>query len=240
MKYLIVNADDFGLSRGVNRGTLAAYDRGIVTSASLMVRWPAAAEAAAAARARPGLGLGLHVDVGEWVYRDGQWVPLYSVLPGDGDESAGALVDEVARQFDAFRRLVGREPTHVDSHQHRHLHEPLRTVLAAAAADVGVPLRHLDPRVRYCGDFYGQTGKGEPYPDGITTDALTRILRAVPDGHTELACHPGYGADHESAYETERAAEVQVLCDPAVRAVVDAQDIRLVSFAELRAAVGVC
>jgi len=46
-RYLIVNADDFGQSQGVNRGVIAAHEHGIVTSASLMVRWPAAIEAAA-------------------------------------------------------------------------------------------------------------------------------------------------------------------------------------------------
>lgn len=40
---LIVNADDFGLSKGVNHGILAARDRGIVTSTSLMIRWADAA-----------------------------------------------------------------------------------------------------------------------------------------------------------------------------------------------------
>jgi predicted glycoside hydrolase/deacetylase ChbG (UPF0249 family) len=202
-----------------------------------MVRWPAAVEAAAAARARPGLGLGLHVDVGEWVYSGGTWVPLYSVLAPHEAESTDALVDEVARQFDAFRRLVGREPTHVDSHQHRHLSEPLRTVLTAATTATGIPLRHIDTRVRCCGSFYGQTGKGEPYPEGITADALTRLLKTLPHGITELTCHPGYDADHDSPYKGERAAEVEALCEPAVRSVMASEGIRLISFADA-AAVG--
>ncbi len=52
-RYLIVNADDFGLSEGVNRGIIRAHEQGIVTSASLMVRGAAAAEAARYARAAP-------------------------------------------------------------------------------------------------------------------------------------------------------------------------------------------
>ncbi|HEU4340947.1 MAG TPA: ChbG/HpnK family deacetylase, partial [Candidatus Binatia bacterium] len=60
-KYLIVNADDFGQSHGINRGIITAYGDGIVTSASLMVRWPAAADAAAYARKQPGLSVGLHI-----------------------------------------------------------------------------------------------------------------------------------------------------------------------------------
>ena len=52
-KYLIVNADDFGLSPGANRGIMGAHEHGIVTSASLMVRWPVAAEAAAYLKVKP-------------------------------------------------------------------------------------------------------------------------------------------------------------------------------------------
>ena len=68
--YLIVNADDFGQSPGVNRGVIAAHERGVVTSTSLMVRWPSAAAAAAYAREHPALSVGLHVDLGEWACRD--------------------------------------------------------------------------------------------------------------------------------------------------------------------------
>src|SRR5207249_7492687 len=82
-RYLIVNADDFGLSPGVNRGIIKAHDQGIVTSASLMVRMPAAAEAAAYAREHPSLSVGLHCDLGEWTYRDRKWEPVYEVAPLD-------------------------------------------------------------------------------------------------------------------------------------------------------------
>src|SRR6476646_3057882 len=103
-RYLIVNADDFGQSPGVNRGIVEAHEKGIVTSASLMVRWPAAAEAAAYARARAGLGLGLHVELGEWAYRGGTWTLLYQVVPADDGAAVSA---EVARQLESFYRLIG-------------------------------------------------------------------------------------------------------------------------------------
>jgi predicted glycoside hydrolase/deacetylase ChbG (UPF0249 family) len=66
-RYLIVNADDFGQSDGINQGVVKAYERGIVTSASLMVRWPTASAAAVYARAHPDLSLGLHIDLGEQI-----------------------------------------------------------------------------------------------------------------------------------------------------------------------------
>lgn len=56
--YLIVNANDFGQSAGVNQGIITAHEQGIVTSASLMVRWPAAVEATAYGRAHPEFSLG--------------------------------------------------------------------------------------------------------------------------------------------------------------------------------------
>jgi len=65
-RLLIVNADDFGLSDGVNRGIVEAHERGIVTSASLMVWHDAARAAAAYARGRPQLDVGVHLDLGEW------------------------------------------------------------------------------------------------------------------------------------------------------------------------------
>src|SRR5262245_46156877 len=205
-RFLIGNADDFGQSPGVNRGVPRAHDRGIVTSASLMVRWPAAAEAAALARGRPGLSVGLHVDLGEWAYRGGRWVAVYEVTPAD---DATAVAAEVARQLDAFRRLLGRDPTHLDSHQHVHRAEPLRAVLTGLAGELGVPLRHFCPAVRYHGGFYGQTGKGEPFHQAIRAEALLAAVADLPPGVTELACHPGEGDDVESVYRRERALEVE-------------------------------
>src|SRR6266849_943322 len=91
-RYLIVNADDFGQSHGVNRGIIEAHEHGVVTSASLMVRWPAADEAVVYSRAHRELSLGLHLDLGEWVYREDAWVPLYEVVPLNNTK---AVADEV-------------------------------------------------------------------------------------------------------------------------------------------------
>ena len=106
-KYLIVNADDFGQSSGVNRGIIKAYCRGIVTSASLMVRWPGAMEASAYAREHPSLSLGLHVDLGEKVFRAGEWVPVYAVVPL---QDTTAIRDEITRQLEVFHHLMGHAP----------------------------------------------------------------------------------------------------------------------------------
>lgn len=231
-RYLIVNADDFGQSPGVNRGIIAAYEGGIVTSASLMVRWPAAAEAAAYSRQHPNLSLGLHVDFGEWACRGGHWRQLYEVIPS---HDTTAVADEVARQLTTFRHLVGKEPTHIDSHQHVHHGEPLRTVLDAVARELAVPLRHGSAAIRYCGDFYGQTAHGAPYPDAISVDGLIKVLGTLTPGCTELGCHPGVGHDLDTMYCSERAEEVKVLCDPRVRISIVTMGIELRSFLTLPA-----
>lgn len=227
-RVLIVNADDFGRSNGINRGVVETYDGGILTSASLMSLWPASAAAAEAAKSRPGLGVGLHIDLGEWVFGDDDWSCTYLRV---SLEDRVAVVAEVARQLRAFRSLLGRDPTHLDSHQHVHLQEPVRAVLLELAEELDVPLRHASDEVHYCGDFFGQTGRGEPLAHAVSVEALLQTLELLGDGITELGCHPGYATDLTTVYRRERALEVRTLCDAAVRAAIAEQAIDLRSFA---------
>ncbi len=226
-RFLIVNADDFGLSPGVNQGIIRAHQGGIVTSASLMVRWPAAKAAVEYAGAHPRLSVGLHLDLAEWVYRDEQWVARYQVVPADDER---AVAGEVARQLESFRQLLGKDPTHLDSHQHVHRNEPVLSVMKRLAQELAVPLRSFDPQVRYCGDFFGQTGEGEPYPEGISLEGLLNTLSNLPAGVTELGCHPGEDEHLDSVYRLERKQEVEVLCDSRVREALAAHHIQLRSF----------
>ena len=101
---LIVNADDFGLAAGVNEGIIEAHANGILTSTSLMVDRPAAADAVRLAREHPALSVGLHY------VEDGPEI----------DEPAHAA-RTFAAQLERFRELTGSEPTRVDSHHHVHL-----------------------------------------------------------------------------------------------------------------------
>jgi predicted glycoside hydrolase/deacetylase ChbG (UPF0249 family) len=229
-RYLIVNADDFGQSPGINHGIMTAYRHGIVTSTSLMVRWPAAAEAAAYAREHPSLSTGLHIDLGEQILRAGEWVPLYTVAPL---KSESAVRSEVLRQLGEFDRLVGHPPTHLDSHQHVHLREPARAIIIELAQQLGIPLRCCSPEINYCGNFYGQAEDGTPLPETISVDGLIRILKTLPAGCTELACHPAAACDLQTLYSRERLEELRALCDPRVRAALPDMGIVLRSFIEL-------
>lgn len=231
VRRLIVNADDFGISPGVNRGIIEAHVRGIVTSASAMTRWPAATQAAELARQHRRLGVGLHVDLGEWTYRNGRWRPVYEVVAVD---DAKAVEDEVRRQLDRFRALFGREPDHLDSHQHAHRDEPARSVLRKIARKLRVPLRHFCP-IAYRGEFYGQSDHGDSFPELVGVEALLRILGDLPTGATELSCHPGYADGLQSMYRREREIEIQTLCDRRVREFIVRSDLCLCSMCQLPA-----
>jgi chitin disaccharide deacetylase len=129
---LIVNADDLGYTEAVNRGIVEAHLRGIVTSTSLMVDRPGAADGVERAR-------GTRLAVG-----------LHAVLDGVPPERAEAELD---RQLARFVALAGRPPTHVDTHHHTQREAAYRDTFAAFAEREGLNARDLS--VRHEPRFYG-------------------------------------------------------------------------------------
>lgn len=157
-RLLVVNADDFGLAPGVNRGILEAHAAGTVSSTSVMVNTPAFDEGLALARERaPALGLGLHLNLvsGRPLTRapsltdarTGAFHPLGTLARR---ALAGAVrADDVRNECDAQLAALERrgvKPTHLDSHRHAHaLPGVLPAVLASArAARIRVVRRPLD------------------------------------------------------------------------------------------------
>jgi predicted glycoside hydrolase/deacetylase ChbG (UPF0249 family) len=222
-KRLIVNADDFGLSTGVNRGIVECHARGIVTSTSLLVTGGAASEAALLSRKHPRLAVGLHWDVSGEDERE-----------FDLDD-AGAVREELRRQLAEFQRLLGRPPTHVDSHHHVHLDERVLPLLLELVQPLGIPVRG-NGRIRCVGGFYAQWEWQVTNLVYVSVEFLQRLLRdEVSEGWTELSCHPGYvSTEVRTVYSEEREAEVRTLTDPRVRQTVDELGIRLVSFVDFR------
>ena len=231
MKYLIVNADDFGMTDGINSGVIEAYSRGVVTSASLMVKQPRAGEAAKLAAANPRLGLGLHIDLWEWEPVSGSPKQIYGRVDLDEQE---AVAKEIEEQLAMFVSMVGRNPDHLDSHQHVHFSGPARYESSKLARMLRVPLRKLNPSVAFCEEFYGQQGQAQPYPDGITVANLLRLVDAMRDGWTELMCHPGRANDVRSVYAIERESELEALCDPGLRAALQTRRVELRSFSDFQ------
>src|SRR5213593_1648213 len=215
MKWLIVTGDDFGISRGINRGIVQAHRDGIVTSTSLMVDRPACEEAAALARECQTLSLGLHLE-------------LDAVEP----ERVRA---ELERQLARFVDVVGAAPTHVDSHHDVHRDPKILPEVSAWARRAGVPLRGYS-RVRHSPKFYGQWG-GETHLEQIGVAGLLRLFDAeISDGVTELNCHPGYvEPGFPSSYAAEREEELRTLCDDRVHQAILEREIRLIGFRELPA-----
>ena len=220
-KHLIVNADDFGLTEGVNDGIVECHRRGILTSTSMMVTGHAVDHALALAADNPDLGIGLHWDVfGE----DEREFDTHD-LP--------AVRDEFHRQLAEFVRLFGRLPTHVDSHRHAHRDEHLMPVFRELVAPLGVPLRG-DGTVRFVGGFYAQWEWLVTDLEHVSVEFLVSMLRdEVPEGWTEVSCHPGYvQPDCAWIYAHEREAELATLTDPRVRDAVAALGIELASYAD--------
>jgi predicted glycoside hydrolase/deacetylase ChbG (UPF0249 family) len=221
MKCIVVNGDDLGASPGVNRGIAEAHRRGPLTSASLMVNMPASQEAARLARDLPELSVGLHANL-----TDISGQPLVDLKTG---ERCGAVLHE---QMRSFRELMGRLPTHLDSHHNIHRNPRLLPYFLELADRYGLPLREHSS-VRYLSTFYGQWG-GETHLEQISVHSLVRLLQIeISAGVTELSCHPGYRDPQlRSSYRMEREVELRSLCDPAVREFLSTRQIRLVNFGE--------
>ena len=223
MKYCIVNGDDFGASDGIVRGILEAHERGILTSASLMVDMPASRAAAAAARRQPRLGVGLHFDLGA---RTG---------PGGGPEELVAVRRELRRQIECFLALMDALPTHLDAHHNSHRRAELLPCFQEIAARHALPLREHS-RVRYFPSFYGRWN-GETHLEQISVEQLLRMLEhELGPGITELSCHPGYlDPEFRSDYAVEREVELRTLCDPRLRTGLERLGIRLIDYRDVPA-----
>ena len=223
-RWLIFNADDFGASSGINRAIADCHSRGVVTSTSLMVTGGAVEEAVAISRDNPGLAVGLHWDV------------LGEDERNFDTTDIGAVRDEFQRQLATFERLLGRMPTHVDSHRHVHSEPHLMPVFRELLEPLGIPLRG-DGRVTFVGGFYAQWEWKVTDLEHVSVGALERMLHEeVGEGWTEFSCHPGYPtADYRPVYDSERAEEVRTLTDPRIRETIDRLGIRLASYADVPA-----
>ncbi len=153
---LILNADDFGLTPGVNRAIAELYDAGALSSTTLMANGLAFEHAVELARARPGLGVGCHV-----VLTDGLPVAAPSRIPSLLDCASPtprlrpslsafvrAVLTDVVHEADIEReaeaqitRLLeaGIRPTHLDTHKHTHLFPAVLRPLLRVASRLGIP-----------------------------------------------------------------------------------------------------
>ncbi len=249
MKRLIVNADDLGRTHGINTGIFEAHQRGIVTSATAMVNYDSVHEAALMSVSNPRLSIGLHVALtGGRTTLPPFAVP--SLVDAEGRQPArpeglfGAnkrdLAAEVAAQFAKFVSVFGRKPAHLDSHHHSHRRPEVFEALCALARLEGLPVRNaggamgedLKVRAVRATDWFEERF----FDDGVSVPHLVSILDSLPDGSTEMMCHPAHedaALAASSTYAAARVLELQALCDPAVRAAVERAGIQLITFSDL-------
>lgn len=211
MRYLIVNADDLGLSSGVNRGIVKACALGVVTSASLIVNSEWSRDAVELIGEVPKMSIGLHVNL---------------------EGAVGDVKEELRAQISVFHELVGRPPTHIDSHHDDHRRPDLLPHFLEFAARHDVPLR-AHSSIRSLTSFYGRWDD-QSHPDHIGVEGLMRLLMTIGNGVTELACHPGESDPQlRSSYASERQIELKTLCNPLIPEAMRELGIELIGFSEV-------
>jgi chitin disaccharide deacetylase len=152
MKELILNADDFGYTRGINRAIFRAHREGVLTSATLMANGAAFEDAAEIARQCTGLGVGCHFvlvggdcvadarDIPSLAKADGRLpdsLPAFVAAVSSGRIKAEHIAVELRAQISKIRR-AGIEPTHIDSHKHTHAHPRVFRAVAETAQELGI------------------------------------------------------------------------------------------------------
>jgi len=290
MKRLIVNADDFGLSAGVNRAILEAHIDGILTSATLLANGAAFEEAVQLARETPQLGVGIHLNLTEGPpICDPARIPR--LVRGDGKFAASparlavrllsgkASLAEVESEWRAQIEKVlaaGLQPMHLDGHKHIHMLPMLFALAARLAREHGISgVRCAAESAGSLGEIFRRGGadsitmlkqffKGRALaavstgsrerlrrmglrsPDyffGITqtglldTASLERLLEALPEGTSELMCHPGYADAALRATPTrlveQRERELTALISAEARRRVAESGIQLIHYGGL-------
>jgi len=250
---LIVNADDFGYTERVSAGIVRAHRDGIVTATTLMTHAPHTDGAAKLARATPSLDVGVHLvvtfnrptgDVSRYrslVDKDGKFFQPTELMAREIDREEALL--EYRAQYRRARELLGRAPTHLDTHHWVHDHPALEWAIGELARETGAVARiHSNEqrdRLRARGvrtpDHFAREFQHE---GKVGVDPLLALLErlATQGGVTELMCHPGeadQGMVKKSGYARERPTELATLTDPRVRAAITDLGITLASFANL-------
>jgi predicted glycoside hydrolase/deacetylase ChbG (UPF0249 family) len=248
-KRLIVNADDLGRSAAANRGALEGHRRGIVTSASLAVNFPAAAEAPTLAQDAPGLGLGLHFTFsGAPPVLPPERIPTLVDFQGrlpaapEGLDAVrpDELLAEARAQLRRFRELMGRHPTHLDTRQHAHRRPLVLETVLTLAWETGLPVRNASAEVHErlrregirCTDQLALDFSGE----GATLEALVALLGGLPMGTTELIVRPSLGEDAASgdgAAAVPPAGALDALTHREARQILQAAGVRLIHYGDL-------
>lgn len=236
MKKLIANADDFGLTKGVNAGTVKAFKDGIVCSATLMVNGEAAEEAFQLAKENPGLGVGIHL-----VLTYGK--PISKNLKNIVDANGNFLKQSVLRNMEIdlkeveveFRAQIekfisnGMTPTHIDSHHHVHMIAEIAPLVTKLANELDIPVRDSSKHdATFLDDFYG---------NDLTIDSLVNLLESNKDKEiVEMMVHPAEVDEllkGMSSYSAARKNELEILTSDEIKKYLEMNGIELINFTHI-------
>ena len=266
-RQLVVNADDFGFTPDVNSGIVEAHRAGILTATTLMANGDAFDDAVRLARETPSLDVGCHlVLIGGRSLTAGRPLPAtvaQLMLALVGREIP--LYEEFAAQ--ARRIVAaGIKPTHVDTHKHTHMAPPVLDAMARVAREFGIPwvrcpfdfpmrwpgvprlmriesgaLGLIEGRMRRA--LAAQGCRATDYFAGfqitgrVGRDELAALAAALPEGVTELMCHPGHCGDAlrhaRTRLKESRERELQSLIAPETRQALERRSIELVNYTQL-------
>jgi len=219
---LIVNADDFGYSKGINYGIIEAHRNGIVNSTTMMMNMPGVSHAVGLAKENPNLKVGIHLvltcgkplltDVPTLVDQDGFFKKNRDIL--ESNISLEELEREWTAQVEKFLE-TGLTLTHIDSHHHVHTVPRFLPIVQKLSKKYNLSVRRVSDHALEGVPPYSDVFLHEFYGEGATYDYFEKIVTQVQDGQTvEVMCHPGY-LDHEvlnnSSYAKDRVTEVEIL-----------------------------
>lgn len=245
---LIVNADDFGLSKGQNYGIIEACRRGVVSSTTALINGEAVEHAAQLSRDVPELGVGMHfvLTLGmplspmPGLTRDGQLGKWIWEMAEQGALPLEEITRELDCQFNRFVDVFGKEPTHIDSHHHVHMIPAIFPIVAEFAQRKCVAIR-VDREVPGVPDCAVKSTDGFSsafYGDEIDEALFLKVLdesAARGEKSVEVMAHPAFvdNTVRKSAYCWPRLVELDVLTSASLKYAIAERGYRLGTFRDL-------
>lgn len=243
---LIINADDFGLTNAVTYGIYEATVNGVVTSTTLMVNTSASELAANLIQEHPNLNVGLHfnLSLGKPLSNCPSLTDKFNnfikpnILGNDEKYNEEDIYLELTAQYNKFIKLVGRRPTHIDSHLYVHEKFPkvFRQVIKFSE-DYKLPVRAFENKyfVKAIFEKNFKVLKGETF-----STLIEKFKRLISENINyeivELMVHPGF-IDNEllniSSYNQLRNLENQVLQSKEAKEFLKHNNIELISFNDI-------
>lgn len=238
--YLIMNADDFGMTKSVNDGIIYAYQNGIIRSTTAMCNMPYLKEAAVLKKQNPGLGVGLHLTISAGdpllkthktlVDQNGSFYHKSSIIREKTDMDPKEVSAEFEAQIQMFIDTFGCLPDHIDGHHGCIMFDHIWPCTKKLADQYGLRIRRkTDPILYY--DYF--------YQDKVNAGHFKEVIKRYLDKDAyglEIGCHPGF-VDYElykgSSYNIQRLHEIEVLTDKNIMSFLEENKIILSSYSDI-------